>query len=206
MITRELDPREVCPSLLFPEERAFVEQAIEKRCREFAAGRHCARDAIAELGLPPGPILRDDGRAPLWPDNVVGSITHTEGRCAAAVALATDFAAIGIDIEPDEPIEESLWKYVAVDSELAWIEEESRDPGRLVRFIFCAKEAFYKCQYPITKRFLDFHAARLVAFPIHGQFELELLQPVRDYALGARFQGRVNASEGYIRVAMTWAR
>jgi 4'-phosphopantetheinyl transferase EntD len=35
---------------------------------------------------------------------VVGSITHCDGYRAAAVALATEVAAIGIDAEPHDPL------------------------------------------------------------------------------------------------------
>src|ERR1700761_3617241 len=71
---------------LFPDEEALLGRAVEKRRREFAAGRGCARRALAALGLPPAPLLPGEGGAPRWPDGVVGSITHCAGYAAAAVA------------------------------------------------------------------------------------------------------------------------
>jgi 4'-phosphopantetheinyl transferase EntD len=38
-------------------------------------------------------------RTPVWPDGVVGSITHTGDFAAAAVAWAADIAGLGIDSE-----------------------------------------------------------------------------------------------------------
>jgi 4'-phosphopantetheinyl transferase EntD len=35
-------------------------------------------------------------------------------------------------------------------------EPEERRPELATKF-FCAKEAFYKCQYPVTGQWLDFH-------------------------------------------------
>ena len=40
-----------------------------------------------------------EDRAPIWPDRVVGSITHTGDFAAAAVAWAADIAGLGIDSE-----------------------------------------------------------------------------------------------------------
>jgi 4'-phosphopantetheinyl transferase N-terminal domain len=42
---------------LFPEEEAAMANAVDKRRREFAAARACAREALAKLGLPPVPIV-----------------------------------------------------------------------------------------------------------------------------------------------------
>jgi 4'-phosphopantetheinyl transferase EntD len=45
--------------LLFPGERAIVARAVPGRALEFTTGRQCAREALARLGIPPEPILRD---------------------------------------------------------------------------------------------------------------------------------------------------
>src|SRR5215470_6495909 len=60
-----------CEQDLLPEEARHVEKAVPKRRLEFAAGRRCARLALARLGLPPGPILAGADRAPCWPSEVV---------------------------------------------------------------------------------------------------------------------------------------
>ncbi|MEO9111197.1 MAG: hypothetical protein ABI387_00960, partial [Lacunisphaera sp.] len=80
---------------------AGVERAVEKRQREFAAGRLAAKvaleklDAVAgEVALAPGatitataiPIGAD--RSPTWPPGIAGSITHTAEVAACVVARA----------------------------------------------------------------------------------------------------------------------
>src|SRR5258708_38693026 len=60
----------------YPEEMATVANAVDKRRREFATGRSCARDALRELGIEPGPILAGERGMPRWPPGVVGSTTH----------------------------------------------------------------------------------------------------------------------------------
>jgi 4'-phosphopantetheinyl transferase EntD len=147
-----------CEQDLLPEEVCYVKKAVSKRRLEFAAGRRCARLALARLGVLPGPILAGVDRAPCWPGAVVGSITHTGEYCAAAVGWMTQFRGIGIDAEQLGAVDPSLWPAVCSAEEHAWLlsEPEERRPELATKF-FCAKEAFYKCQYAVTGQWLDFH-------------------------------------------------
>ena len=93
----EVDPREIDPEhVLLPAERDAVERAIDTRRMQYAAGRHCAREGMRALGLPPGPVTPDSDRAPRFPPGVVGTITHTQWWAAAAVARDTQRAALGV--------------------------------------------------------------------------------------------------------------
>ena len=74
------------PADLLPGEAVYVAKAVPKRINEFAAGRACARRALATFGMPGAVLLAAPDRQPLWPTGFVGSITHTAGFCAAAVA------------------------------------------------------------------------------------------------------------------------
>jgi 4'-phosphopantetheinyl transferase EntD len=124
----------------------------------------CARRALAEIGIVDFPIEAGTDRRPLWPLSVVGSITHTEDFCAAVVAERTSLAAIGMDIEDAARVTPNLWESICVPEEIEWLNslpEGERAAG--ASLIFSAKEAFYKCQYPITGQFLGFQAARVQA-------------------------------------------
>lgn len=74
---------------MLPSEEALVARAVDKRRREFATGRDCARRALSQLGWDEVPILAGPKREPLWPAGIVGSITHCPGYCAAIVARST---------------------------------------------------------------------------------------------------------------------
>ena len=87
---------------LWPDEAAAVARAIPKRRGEFAQGRSAARAAMGLLGHPPMAIPAGSDRAPIWPKGLVGSITHTNGLCAAA--LSQNAAALGIDAEQAVPL------------------------------------------------------------------------------------------------------
>ena len=57
---------------------------------------------------PRGAVLHGEGGAPRWPDGLAGSMTHTDGYCAAALVRATDLASLGIDAEPHRPLPEGV--------------------------------------------------------------------------------------------------
>jgi 4'-phosphopantetheinyl transferase EntD len=145
-------------SLLLPEEAEYLGRAAPKRAQEFAAGRLCARRALAEFGVTDFPIRVASDRQPLWPELLIGSITHTDGYCAAVVAERRRFSAIGIDCEIVGHVTPELWPQICVSAELLWLDSlapPERDAA--VTLLFAAKEAFYKCQYPLVAEWLDFH-------------------------------------------------
>jgi 4'-phosphopantetheinyl transferase EntD len=144
---------------LLPEEARCVNTAAPQRRKEFAAGRRCARLALAQLGVGAVPILPGPERAPRWPAEIVGSITHSGNYCAAAVGRRTLFRGIGVDAERLGAVEASLWATICNAAEFAWLTAQSPlEQAALATKFFCAKEAFFKSQFPLTGRWLDFHA------------------------------------------------
>lgn len=147
-----------------PEECALLsERATPKRVREFALARHCAREAMARLGIAGAqrlPILRVGARAPRWPAGLVGSITHTGAMAAAAVARIREYMGIGIDLERTRPVSRRLMARIVLPDEQAWL-DGLPDTERSVGFalIFSAKESIYKAINPITGVFLGYRDA-----------------------------------------------
>jgi 4'-phosphopantetheinyl transferase EntD len=128
-----------------PQEAAHVAAAGEKRRRDFALGRHCARAALERLGRPASAVATDARGAPLWPDGIAGSITHTAGYAACVVAHAADFIALGIDAEHIDDVRPSLYGKLFRPGErsmLAGLADDER--RRAAAILFSAKEAFYK--------------------------------------------------------------
>ncbi len=136
---------------LLPVEEELIAGASEPRRREFAEARACAREALQRLGVQAGPIPATPDGAPVWPDGVVGSITHKGGYRAAVVALGSDFAGIGIDAEPDERLPDGVLETIASAHELDLVEAllERRDALAWDRLLFCAKEAAVKAAHPL---------------------------------------------------------
>ena len=142
---------------LFPEEEAMIAGAVEKRRREFLAGRSYARQALSELGCGPVAILSEPSRAPIWPPGFIGSISHSASFCAAIAAHTSDIAAIGLDLESDVPLDVDLVPVVCLEADLDGRLMIERSLGvDLPKLIFVIKEAFYKSYYPMAGSFLDF--------------------------------------------------
>jgi 4'-phosphopantetheinyl transferase EntD len=154
----EADPRTVPAGVgLFPREAIAIAKAVQSRREQFTAGRILARRALAELGHPEVELPSAKDRVPEWPPGVVGTITHTHGWCAAAVARASDVAALGADVEAATPLDPGLWDRVCRPEERAFLQELPTDrAGLLAKAIFSAKESAYKALYPRVRTFLDF--------------------------------------------------
>ena len=146
------------PGALYPEEARHVQKAVRKRVEEFAAGRLCARLLLREFGIENFAIEVGAHRQPLWPEELVGSITHTTDFCAAVVAPKKCLRSVGIDTEIAGRVKAELWRGICKPSETAWL-RALPDPEQLAAatLIFSAKEAFYKCQYALTQERLGFH-------------------------------------------------
>lgn len=163
---------------LLPEEEALVARSVDKRRAEFTTVRTCARRAMAQLGLPPAPLLSGPKREPLWPAGVVGSLTHCAGYRAAAVAWASDVTTVGIDAEPHEALPEGVLPRVSLAAERARL--RALPAGvHWDRLLFSAKESIYKAWYPLARCWLGFEDARVDfrpgSDPARGTFTAELL-------------------------------
>ena len=143
---------------LLPSEAIFVRNATPKRVNEFAAGRACARSALAELGVHDVALHPAGDRQPVWPAGFIGSITHTTGLCAAVVAARRSILAIGLDSEIIGAPTPDIWSTICRDEELGWVGLlPAGERPAAVTLLFSAKEAVYKCQYPLVGEWLDFH-------------------------------------------------
>jgi 4'-phosphopantetheinyl transferase EntD len=151
------DPPGLTP---LPQEEALIARAVAKRRNEFITVRHCARVALAELGVPAAPILKGNKGEPCWPDGVVGSLTHCDGYRGAVVGRAEQVRSVGIDAEPHGPLPNGVLEAVSLPPERR---ELAAMPDALHgdRILFCAKEATYKAWYPLTRRWLGFEDARI---------------------------------------------
>jgi 4'-phosphopantetheinyl transferase EntD len=158
---------------LFPQELAAVARATESRRREFATGRACARAALARLGYPAVAVPRGPRGDPVWPEGLVGSITHCAGYRAAAVALADDVLSLGIDAEPDEALPDpGMLELIALAEERARLGELAAAlPGTgWDRLLFSAKESVYKAWFPLARRWLGFESAHVSIDQDQGAF------------------------------------
>lgn len=193
-----------------PLEAAQVEGASPRRLREFAAGRVCARRALARLGVHDFALRNGADRAPRWPAGIVGAITHTgdvrRGFCAVAAARALDVAALGLDAELGS-LTEGLWDIVLSPGERGWIgtldDEQQR---RSALLIFSAKECFYKAQFPLSSRFLEFSQVEVALDVAKHTFEARVTRSAPAALPLRHCQGRYAAEGDLVMTAIALAR
>ena len=128
----------------------FTEKSLREQ--EHSLGRYCAKKALNVIGIQSDTIQSSSHGLPIWPDGVVGSISHSKGMCLAAVAKSKDFQAIGIDIEQFNRMKERSIERIVHIEEKADI---GNDPKKAT-LLFSIKEAFYKAQFPIYETPLNF--------------------------------------------------
>lgn len=186
--------------VLLPEEEAQIRRAVPKRRRDFTAGRLCAREALARLGCPPGPLLTDGDRVPRWPPGVVGSISHTAGWCGVAVARTRDAAGIGLDAEGAAPLDPRLVERICTPREREAFGHLPTPPAAdWPKLAFSLKEAVYKAYFPLARHFLGFHDVELEIDPVAARFQARLLRADAPAAAGRRqFGGRYAAAGGFV--------
>ena len=115
----------------------------------------------------------------------------------------SDARAVGIDGEVDEPLERKLWTRILLPSEEAFVlahPDELR--GFLGKLVFSAKEATYKCQYSLTREFLDFADVHVELDASDASFVAELMRPAGSFAKGFVFRGRYARRNGIVATAV----
>ena len=161
---------------VFPGEEDLIAKAVPARRREFVTARRCAREALRQLGHRPAPIRSGPHREPIWPDGVLGSITHCAGYRAAAVARAAEVTALGIDAESHAALPDGVRELVTTDGEPDMLAELSRTHPDVHwdRLLFSAKESIYKAWFPAHRGWLGFEDATLTIDPATHTFAARL--------------------------------
>lgn len=154
----EMASLQMWDSPLAPLELAQVEKCVDKRKREFAAGRACARQALGQLGFDNVLLLSDNDRVPQWPEGIVGSISHTDDCCLAVVKKKEKIVGLGVDVECISSTIFEVASMVCRPNEQQWLATFDDVDNRMkwLTVIFSAKESVYKSLYPSRREFMNF--------------------------------------------------
>jgi 4'-phosphopantetheinyl transferase EntD len=197
------------PPLAAAEEPA-VARAVESRRREFAVGRACARAALAALGQAAVAIPADAQRAPLWPEGVVGTLSHDPQWCVAAVARRADCGGLGLDVEGLARFKPGMARLVATAAEhTRWLQPvvpgalasaEQEPPALKLARLFSAKEAMFKALHPTLRAWIGFDDAELLSLPDGGTgpFSARLLRAFGPLPAGQTVQGHSVVAAGRV--------
>ncbi len=190
------DPTAEQPNLM-PAEMAATEGMVPKRLREFSAGRYAARLAMRAIGQSVRPILMGADRAPIWPEGLRGSIAHCDSACVAVVTSGDE--TVGVDIEPDLPLEADLIEVITTVDERERLQARPiAERGLLARKLFCAKEAVYKVQYPISKEMFDFHTLNIRFSASMDEFQAVFSRNVGPFRADQMVHGQFGVAAGFM--------
>lgn len=189
---------------LYGLEASLIPNAKSARKIEFAAGRFAARMAMTAMGLPAQPVLCGSDRAPIWPKGMVGSLTHSSNCCAVALTQASQFRAVGLDVEHDDPLSDADQAEVLTRFEKNWLLARPKsERGVLAKVIFSAKESVYKAQYPLTKQVIGFDAVDVALDTGNGRFAARFSQDVGAIAKDSSVSGWFRQLEGSVVTGLT---
>ncbi|GIR37699.1 MAG: hypothetical protein CM15mP49_30840 [Actinomycetota bacterium] len=107
-------------SFLSLNERTYL-RTFHKTERTNTSQDAFAHQSMALANIPPVHIPIGNKGEPIWPSGVVGSITHSRGYAAAAVAKQSDVHSLGLDAEIDEPLSSRVLRRISIESEQEWV-------------------------------------------------------------------------------------
>lgn len=159
-----------------------TEKWSQKRRQEFYSGRWCAFQCLmlqkaTDINIP---IAED--RSPIWPDNFVGSISHSSRYAAALVGHTEIYQAIGLDIQPSSSpkLADQLKHMILTSNEQSnlWHDEEK---SYIFDLIFSAKETLFKALYPLCRTYFGHHDAEVIRIDTEkNELSIELLISLDD--------------------------
>lgn len=158
-----------------------IKKGSRVRQQEFVGGRYCALKAAEKLGLKIDSLPLALSREPLWPGNVIGSISHTQDLAIGCVSLDDNVRSLGIDAEEIISREKlfNIIPLIASKDEKAILRQACDESQYELGFtiLFSAKEALFKALFPICRSFIDFLEVRLTYLSFETQtFEFEMIK------------------------------
>ena len=187
---------------LFPEEQLHIKTAVGKRCHEFSTGRYCAHNAMQTLVTNKQALVAGEKREPLWPDGIIGSISHSGDCCIAIVSADPSLIALGCDVEKNEPSGLNIRDMICTEQDLHYLGERGDDPYAW-KLIFSAKESIYKCLYPLLKHWIGFADATVICDFDAGSYRVLMSEKLNiPENIVSKMQGRFIVGEDYIFTSM----
>lgn len=181
-----------------------LQRAVKKRRAEYLASRYCLQQALASWGITDFVLSNGPDRAPLWPEGINGSLSHTHQQICALLTQRQDVIP-GVDCETimSEEMASETWKMLIGVGEKQRLAQSEVPFATALTVAFSVKESLYKALYPQIKQFMDFSAAEIVACSADLQsLRLRLTQTFSPImTVGRIFEGRALLHADRV---MTW--
>lgn len=138
-------------------ERLSLGSRVVESMRASGAARSIARALSASVGYTDREFPRSSIGSPIWPQGLIGSLTHDAEIAAAVLCPASRLGGIGIDVEPIAHIDAAVARLILRPDEVKSASFATLTP----KVVFCIKEAVFKAVHPVDGIFLDFHDVHL---------------------------------------------
>jgi len=170
-----------------------LQRAVKKRRAEYLASRYCLQQALASWGIPAFLLRNSPDRAPIWPQGIRGSLSHTHQRVCALLTRRQD-RLLGGDWERImAPQVASETHHMLISAAEKTRLEQSHVPFTTALPVgMSLKESLYKALYPQVLQFMDFSAAEVIECSADLQhINLRLTQTISgEMVVGRIFEGR----------------
>lgn len=172
-------------------------KAVLKRQAEYLSARLCARQALLlQTGKAGLPTQQENSRAPIWPAQSCGSISHSHSISAAIVGDSQHWQSLGLDIEkPLKPERaQRLSSSILTPAEHKYYQSlDQHSAVWYLTYVFSFKESLFKALNPLTGVYFTFQDAQVLDFNIteEGCARLRLCKTLSDaWPVGSHFEGQ----------------
>lgn len=173
---------------------AHLLRAVKKRRAEYLASRYCLQQTLATWGITGFLLSNGPDRAPVWPQGIIGSLSHTHQQVCALLTRRQDLV-LGVDCEKmmTAEVARDTHKMLVSPAEKQRLEQCGLPFTTALTVAFSLKESLYKALYPQVKQFMDFSGAEIMAFSADlNHISLRLTQTFSARLVaGSLFAGRV---------------
>ncbi|MDO7926455.1 4'-phosphopantetheinyl transferase superfamily protein [Pseudomonas sp. KFB-139] len=181
---------------------ASIQRSVAKRQAEFLAGRLCAREALRQLDERLYVPTIGEDRAPIWPTDICGSITHSTGWAAAIVAPRQQWRGLGLDTEnllSTDRATRLAGEILTADELAAMAAGPQEEIALRVTLTFSIKEALFKALYPIVQKRFYFEDAQLLEWSADGSVRLRLLMDLSsEWHSGKELEGQFSVQDQHL--------
>jgi len=177
------------------EEAEYLKRVRPRRRDDFTTGRNCAQSALVALGRNRAALGRESDGRPRWPEGVLGSLSHCEGLCVAAVAATAAVRLLGVDVEPRTPLPDGVLGLVASPREIA-----AHGQPPLDTVLFSAKESLFKALYPRVGYVFGFEEIA-ISLAANGSFVARLQPNLAAAARRTTLRGQFALTRDFVMTA-----
>lgn len=149
-------------NLHFPQ---AIRNSVISRQAEYFATRYMVATLMHSLDANNFQLMNDQRRAPIWPAELMGSISHSENLAATVIGKKSRKRTenVGVDIQKmiSPEIAEEVAPLVITLEELKVTGELGLTKDEAVSLVFSAKESIYKALNQYSSTELDFQSVSL---------------------------------------------